>query len=76
MMKVNNLNGGRINVNCPSEREREIKREDTEVFWGGFGIFFFFFNNQAPKVVTFWFSAKSNNLNRAPQRAYISNSTP
>lgn len=31
-MKVNNLNRGRINVNCPSVSEREIKREDTEVF--------------------------------------------
>lgn len=32
--KGNNLKRGRINVNCPPQREREkeIKREDTEVF--------------------------------------------
>lgn len=73
-LKVNNLNRGRINVNCPSERERWRERtlRCSEVVLA----FFFFLNNQAPEVVTFWFSAKSNNLNVAPLRAYMSNSTP
>lgn len=72
-LKVNNLNG--MNKCKLSLRERERGRDKERGHWGVLRwfwhfSFFIYIYSQAPKVVTFWFSAKSNNLIMALQRAY------